>query len=224
MRILQDEPDNPRGGISHRTHRSARQGRRRRCQQPRSRLPELQSAQVRQHGVRRSADGAADPPISSATRPLEIIFAECLDHVGQYAAAERIMRRLTRATNRPLFWRQLGRLLEDRGCFGEALRCFQQCTRLEPDDTRNWIYKGCILLKMGRLREGERSHRRATQCGHGDVDEAWLNVGLCLRARRKYSEAATCFSRTLRMDPKYVAAKKALRDVCQAMSVVQKRR
>ncbi|KAF0244276.1 MAG: hypothetical protein FD180_2650 [Planctomycetota bacterium] len=156
--------------------------------------------------------------------PLEMIFAECLDHVGQYDAAERILRRLTGAANRPLGWRQLGKLLEERGCFAEALRCFQRCTRLEPDDTRNWVYKGCMLVRMGRLREGERSHRRATQCGHGDVDEAWLNVGLCLRARRKYSEAAACFSRALRIDPKYVAAKKALRDVCQAMSVVQERR
>ena len=38
-----------------------------------------------------------------------------------------------------------------------------------------------------------------------------------LRARERYDEAATCFEQALKLDPKYVAARKALRDVRNTM-------
>jgi tetratricopeptide (TPR) repeat protein len=45
---------------------------------------------------------------------------------------------------------------------------------------------------------------------------------LVLRAQERYEEAAECFERALELDPKYAAAKKALRDVRRALRFLLK--
>ena len=86
-----------------------------------------------------------------------------------------------------------------------------------PDEASGHIYIGGVLAKSGRLKEAETAHRVAIRCTQGCRDEAYLNLGLVLRAQERYDEAATCFEQALKLDPKYVAARKALRDVRNTM-------
>ena len=70
-----------------------------------------------------------------------------------------------------------------------------------------------MLAKQGRLHDAEDTHRKAVACTRGCIDEAYLNLGLILRARERFAEAAECFREALRRDPDYRAARRALRDV-----------
>ena len=51
------------------------------------------------------------------------------------------------------------------------------------------------------------------KCKTGCIDEAFSNLGLCLRALERHAEARTCFKRAIALDPHYRAAKVALADV-----------
>ena len=86
-----------------------------------------------------------------------------------------------------------------------------------PDEATGHIYLGGVLARAGRLKEAETAHRAAIRCSQGCRDEAYLNLGLVLRAQERHDEAATCFEQALKLDPKYVAARKALRDVRNTM-------
>ena len=50
-------------------------------------------------------------------------------------------------------------------------------------------------------------------------DEAFFNLGLLLRAERRYRDALTCFERAIELDPKYSDALEARADVLAALSV-----
>jgi tetratricopeptide (TPR) repeat protein len=75
------------------------------------------------------------------------------------------------------------------------------------------VYFGAVLARSGRLRDAEGVHRRATGCRAGCIDEAFLNLGLVLRAQERFEEAAGCLREALRRGPQYRAAREALRDV-----------
>ena len=82
---------------------------------------------------------------------------------------------------------------------------------------------GGILARFGRLQEAEAAHRAATSCTKGPLEEAYLNLGLVLRAEQRYDEAAVCLEQALELDPKYTAAKNALRDVRQTIRFLKRK-
>lgn len=70
----------------------------------------------------------------------------------------------------------------------------------------------------GRLAEAEEAHRKATSL-RGDVDEAFLNLGLVLRAQGRFEEAAEAFECALAICAKYEEASEALADVREAIAL-----
>jgi tetratricopeptide (TPR) repeat protein len=85
------------------------------------------------------------------------------------------------------------------------------------------VYLGGVLARQGRLAEAKRCHRRATRLPEDDRlarDEAYFNIGLILRAERRYRDAVVCFDRAIALDPKYSVAIKAQEDVRSALGVV----
>jgi tetratricopeptide (TPR) repeat protein len=111
----------------------------------------------------------------------------------------------------------MGHLCKARGDYKSAAAWYRQAIEAVPREASGHIYLGGVLAKSGRLKEAEAAHRAATRCIEGCRDEAFLNLGLVLRAQERYEEAAECFERALELDPKYAAAKKALRDVRRAL-------
>lgn len=77
---------------------------------------------------------------------------------------------------------------------------------------------GACLAAHGKHEEALAIHRHATEL-EGDPDEAFLNVGLILRAQGKLGDAAEAFESALRLCPDYPAASKALEDVRAALKL-----
>ena len=108
---------------------------------------------------------------------------------------------------------QMGHLFREAGDYDLAVDWYRRAVEAAPGDATYLIFQGCMLAKWGRFAEAEEVHRAATECAEGCIDEAFLNLGLVLRARGRFAEAADCFRAAIRLDPEYRAARRALRDV-----------
>ncbi len=72
-----------------------------------------------------------------------------------------------------------------------------------------WILRGANLAVMEQYEEALACHRRAILAEDVDEDEAYLNLGLVLRAMGRYEEATEAFRRALEINPAYADAKTA---------------
>jgi tetratricopeptide (TPR) repeat protein len=112
---------------------------------------------------------------------------------------------------------QLGHLHRKCGRFEEVEKWYRQAIELDPNDAGRHIFLGALLAKKGDLTGAEASHRRATQCSSGCIDEAYLNLGLVLRAQEHYGEALQCFEKALELTPDYQEAHEAKSDLEKAI-------
>jgi tetratricopeptide (TPR) repeat protein len=117
---------------------------------------------------------------------------------------------------------QIARFHEMRLDYLEAEYWYRKAIEAEPRDAGHRIFLGGMLARLGRLDEAEAEHRDATGCIDGAVDEAYLNLGLVLRAQERYVEAFDCFRRAIALDPNYKAAKRALKDVKRVIAFIEK--
>jgi len=107
----------------------------------------------------------------------------------------------------------MGSLFQASGDYDRAAEWYRRAIDAAPDDCIGHVHLGGLLARQGRLVEAEEVHRAGTRCTDGCVDEAFLNLGLILRAQGRFGEAVECFEEALRRDPGYRDAKTALRDV-----------
>ena len=151
--------------------------------------------------------------------------ASSLHRMARYTeslAALRRAARLCAPTHLCLIYSRVGKIHDDRGALGLAERWYRRAIAQSPSKAGNYIFLGAFLARTGRLQEAEAVHRRATRCKKGCIDEAFLNLGLVLRALERYSDARKCFQRALEIDPKYKEARDALSDVEQVIELNHK--
>lgn len=129
-----------------------------------------------------------------------------------FAALRRVLR-IGPAAHRDLVHWRIANAHDDRGALRLAERHYRLAIAANPHEASWRITLGGLLTRMGRLREATAVHRRAARCKLGPREEAWLNLGLVLRAQERFAEAQKCFRRALRLDPRYRDARRALRDV-----------
>jgi tetratricopeptide (TPR) repeat protein len=144
------------------------------------------------------------------------ILGSALVELARHAEAERALKQALSLCPPDKLWipfAEMGHLHKARGEYKAAAVWYRQAIEAVPEEASGHIYLGGVLAKSGRLNEAEAAHRAATRCTQGCRDEAYLNLGLVLRAQERYEEAAKCFEQVLELDPKYAAARKALRDV-----------
>ena len=145
-----------------------------------------------------------------------LYYADSLCAMARYSEALVALRRAAKrcpSAKLSLVYRRFGHLHQQRGAYRLAERWFRRATALRPSDATDHIFLGALLATAGRLSEAEAVHRHATKCKDGCRDEAFLNLGLVLRALGRFSEARRCFRRALAIDPKYKAARKQLSDI-----------
>ena len=148
------------------------------------------------------------------------ILGEALVDLARHSEAEHALKQAIAKCPPDKLWiplAEMGHLHRARGEYKAAVAWYRRAIDKMPDEASGHIYIGGVLAKTGRLKEAETAHRAAIRCTQGCRDEAHLNLGLVLRAQERYDEAATCFEQALKLDPKYVAARKALRDVRNTM-------
>ena len=117
---------------------------------------------------------------------------------------------------------QLGQLSRYRGDFATAETWFQQAIYEDNEEAASYIFLGAVQARQGKLREAEATHRRATQCSDGFVDEAYHNLGLVLRAQGRFEEARKCFLKAIEIDNEYEDAREALKDVESVIQAIKK--
>jgi tetratricopeptide (TPR) repeat protein len=148
------------------------------------------------------------------------ILGSALIDLACHADAEQALKRALSLCPPEKFWiplSEMGHLYKARGEYKSAAAWYRQAIEAVPEEAGDYIYLGGVLAKGGLLKEAEAAHRAAIRCQQGCQDEAYLNLGLVLRAQERYEEAAQCFERAIELDPKYSAARKALRDVRNTM-------
>ncbi len=149
------------------------------------------------------------------------IYASTLYEMARYDDAIRVY---TEALNRfpGASWgiyNRIGQLHRYRGSMSDAEIAFQQAIDVNPDDASSYIFLGAVQARQGKLLEAEQTHRRATQCSEGSIEEAYHNLGLVLRGQGRLPEAADCFSKAIELDARYSDAIEALADVTAALEM-----
>src|SRR5947209_11525770 len=145
-----------------------------------------------------------------------LYYADSLYAMARYTESLAALRRAVRLcppNKLHLVYSRFGHLYRQRGAFRLAEHWYRRAVDSSPSDATCLIFLGALLALAGRLEEAEAAHRRATRCKVGCIDEAFLNLGLVLRALERYSDARKCFQRALAIDPKYKHARKELSDV-----------
>jgi tetratricopeptide (TPR) repeat protein len=97
----------------------------------------------------------------------------------------------------------LGRLYKFQGRYDEAEKWYRKAIELRPEYADWHVALGLLLVAKGDFDAAEVCYRKATRCSEGRIYEAYLNLGLVLRARERYEEALECFNKALQMKPKY---------------------
>lgn len=114
-----------------------------------------------------------------------------------------------------LYWADLYR---KRGDLKRAESFYRRAVKAKATTSR-LVLLGCVLARQGRLSEAKACHRRAVRLATCPPDEAYFNLGLILRAERRYAKALDCFERAIQIDRDYTFAKEARKDVLHAMKL-----
>lgn len=147
-----------------------------------------------------------------------------LYELARYGEAEQVLRNAIQGLPLKALqhgYTHLGHLCRERGEYDDAEKWYRKAIELDPDDAGWHIFLGALLAKRGDFSGAEASHRNATRCSSGRVDEAYLNLGLVLRAQERYKEALACFERALALTPDYQEATTAKADIEKAIAYLQ---
>lgn len=147
-------------------------------------------------------------------------FGMALQDLARYTEARSIYDRALAVVppeNQDLIYRQLGLLEQDQSNVALAESWFRRAIKARPYDATPYVYLGALLAKNGRLDEAEACHRQATACPDGCIDEAYLNLGLVLRAKERYLDALHSFREALERDPLDAATLEAIDDMEQLL-------
>ena len=88
----------------------------------------------------------------------------------------------------------------------DALECFEQAVRLNPNNSKSWYNKGMSLVSLGESKE-EALHcfQKAIEINPLDA-EAWNNKGAVLAMLGMERDALTCYERATEIKPSYARA------------------
>ena len=145
-----------------------------------------------------------------------ILYGTALVGLARYAEARAAYEHalsLSPADERRRPLQLLGQLYDARYEAREAERYYREAIAAAPEHTSAYLFLGAMLARMGRLEEAEVVHRQATQCAVGDIDEAYLDLGLVQRGRGDYVGALASLRHALDLDPTDTDVQDALLDV-----------
>src|SRR5262245_62165740 len=125
--------------------------------------------------------------------PVWCMLGDALTSLGRHEEAEQALANAIEhweGANLRLPYTAMGHLFEVAGDGDKAAEWYRRAIGEAPSHASPYIHLGLLLHGRGRLGEAEATFRTATRCSEGRVDEAYLNLGLALRSREKFEEAA----------------------------------
>jgi len=153
-----------------------------------------------------------------------LLHGVILSDLARYEEAEQVLKTAIQGLDLEQLqfgYHHLGHLHRDSGHYDEAEKWYRKAIEFDPDDAGRHTFLGALLAKKGDLKAAEESHRKGTRCSKGPMDEAYLNLGLVLRAQERYAEALECFKRALELDQDYKEAARAKLDMEKVLAFLQ---
>jgi curved DNA-binding protein CbpA len=92
-------------------------------------------------------------------------------------------------------WRNKGGALYFLGKYDEAITCYDQSIKIDPNNPVVWNNKGLALYFLGKYDEAIISYDHAIKIDPSDAD-AWNNKGNSLTALGNNDEAKKCYDRS----------------------------
>jgi tetratricopeptide (TPR) repeat protein len=92
----------------------------------------------------------------------------------------------------------LGLIIEFR--YEDALVCFDEILRTNPNDAASWSSKGDALTEIDRVEEGLQCYDKSLEIDPDDGN-TWLQKGMQLSLLERYDEATVCIDKSLEIDP-----------------------
>jgi tetratricopeptide (TPR) repeat protein len=135
-------------------------------------------------------------------------FALAWQHhqAGDHDAAERGYRDiLQREPANARAWFVLGVLYQDRQRAADAVPCFRQATRFQPDDARGHLHLANALLQLGKLGDAREPYLRCLRLQPDHV-EALTNLGFILSEEGQWKEAEERYRRAIKVKPELAEA------------------
>lgn len=155
-------------------------------------------------------------------------YGDALRVIGRFKEAASALRRALQNAEpdkKPIIRIRLGTVYNARGHRVKAEKWFARAgdSEYSSDLDWYWILRGANLAEMGKLDEAEACHRRAIHLNERN-GEAYLNLGLVLRAKRNYAEALTALQISNTLDPNVtgtVDAIESLANIDEALALVE---
>jgi tetratricopeptide (TPR) repeat protein len=152
-----------------------------------------------------------------------VVLAESLVDTARYREAMVALRKANRVVAPSQRWviaSRWGHLFREKNDWRWAERWYRLAVRDHPS-AETHVFLGGALAKQGKFAQAKRHHRLAIKLASATdprnvKDEAFLNLGLVLRAEGQYREAARALRNAIRISPKYEDARAALKDVEEA--------
>ena len=147
-----------------------------------------------------------------------IDLGTALSHLGRYERAEQAYLQAVALDESKAdgIMGAIGHLHRSRGDFSTAMTWYQKQVDLAPDDSTGWLYLGNIQLNQGDAEAALASFQHASKCKSGCREEVHYSMGLAYRSAGELFQAKSEFEKAVQLDPKFEAAKVALKDVSKA--------
>ena len=97
-------------------------------------------------------------------------------------------------------WYNKGVILASKEEHGEAIKCFEESIKYDPEHFLPWFAKGTSLSRLKRYDEAIESFDKALQVSPSD-EKCLSNKAHCLYELKRYQEALECIDQAIKLNP-----------------------
>ncbi len=99
-------------------------------------------------------------------------------------------------------WFERGYVFQSDDNFDEALRCYSEAIRLDPQLNAAHNNLGVLLKDLKRYEEAEATYRKAIELNPDDAT-AYSNLGILLKNLKRYEEAEAAYRKAIQLKPSF---------------------
>jgi len=154
-----------------------------------------------------------------------IDYGYALANLSRYREAEAAYQRaieLTEAADQDSIFGEIGNLFRNEGNFDEAAQWYRKQIEANPQDATGHVFLGSLELKRGNFADAIEVLQEGLEREMVCAEEIHFALGNAYRSLDELTLAKVHYDKAIAADPKYQAAKTALKDVKNAASEQQK--
>ena len=154
-----------------------------------------------------------------------IDYGHALGSLSRYREAEKAYHcaiELTEEMDRDSIYGELGNLFRNEGNYDVAAQWYRKQIETNPKDATGHVFLGSLEVKRGEFASAIEILQTGLECETVCFEELHFALGNAYRALEEFTLAKVHYDKAIAADPKYDAAKVALKDVKNAISEQQK--